>query len=333
MCEKSPRRPDNSTNDALDDIIIRVAGLSKSYGETVALDNVGFTVGAGEIFGYLGPNGAGKTTTINILCGLLRRDTGQVQVCGTDIDRDPVLVKEQIGVVPEESNLYPELTCLRNLEYIGELYGLSRTSKRTRAAKLLEIFDLADKAKAPFRALSRGMKRRLTVAAGLIHSPRVLFLDEPTAGLDVPSARALRSLIRTVNRNGTTVFLTTHNLAEAESLCDRILILVKGRVAAQGTAGQIRQRATERRTISLVLSADATGESLRQACPAVKAAARTEGIWTLEVSDVHTAAIEITAFAEKSGIRVLQITSGGTSLEDAFMTLLDANAAEAEADR
>ena len=125
MFDQALQQVDDSTNDAPEDII-RVSGLSNSYGQTVALDNVGFSVRSGEIFGYLGPNGAGKTTTINILSGLLRRDAGEIRVCGADIDRDPVAVKQQIGVAPEESNLYPELTCRRNLEYLGELYGLSR---------------------------------------------------------------------------------------------------------------------------------------------------------------------------------------------------------------
>ena len=323
---------DNGIDDAPDSVI-RVGGLCKSYGKTIALTDVGFSVRGGEIFGYLGPNGAGKTTTISILCGLIRRDAGEVRICGGDIDIDPVAIKQQIGVVPEESNLYPELTCRRNLEYLGELYGLSRASKRTRAAELLEEFDLAEKAGAPFRTLSRGMKRRLTVAAALVHRPPVVFLDEPTAGLDVPSARALRSLIRTMNRNGATIFLTTHNLAEAESICDRILILVRGRVAAEGAADQIIQQATKAYRISLVLSADVAANSLQQACPAVKAAVLSDRRWTLDVSEVHAATIEIAAFAEKNGIQVLEITSGGASLEEVFMTILDANSPGPEVDR
>jgi len=323
---------DNDVGQPPEDIL-RVEAVCKSYGETVALDNVAFAVGAGQIFGYLGPNGAGKTTTINILCGLVRRDAGEVSICGADIDRDPVAVKQDIGVAEEESNLYPELTCRRNLEYLGELYGLSRAARRRRADELLDDFDLVDKAQTPFRALSRGMKRRLTVAAALIHSPRLVFLDEPTAGLDVPSARALRQLIRNIKRDGTTVFLTTHNLAEAESLCDRICILAKGRVVAEGTAAEIRLRVAESRTISLVLSDEVTGESIRQACPAVKTAAMVGGKWTLGVTDLHAAASQIVALAQRSGWRILEITSGGDTLEDAFMTILDANAGKAEADQ
>jgi ABC-2 type transport system ATP-binding protein len=299
-----------------------VKGLSKSYGEIRALEGVDFTVAQGEVFGYLGPNGAGKTTTVNILCDLIRRDAGEVRICGLDLDRDPVAVKGRIGVVPEESNLYPELTCRRNLEYLAELYGLARAARRRRTEELLEAFDLAERREAPFRALSRGMKRRLTVAAALLHSPEVVFLDEPTAGLDVPSARALRSLIRTINSDGTTVFLTTHNLAEAEGLCGRILILAKGHVVTEGTAAEIRQRVEKARTLSVVLSGDVGEGPLVEACPAVRSAVSAEGRWHMEVTDTHAAVAQIGLFAEKQGLRLVEIESVTTSLEDAFMTIL-----------
>jgi len=304
------------------DIAIQVGGLCKSYGETCALHNVAFTIPRGEVFGYLGPNGAGKTTTVNILSGLLDRDVGEVMICGMDISRDPVPVKRRIGVVPEESNLYPELTCRRNLEYLGELYGLSGPARRKSTDELLGAFALSDKKEAPFRTLSRGMKRRLTVAAALLHSPEVVFLDEPTAGLDVPSARALRALIQTINRDGTTVFLTTHNLAEAEALCDRVLILVKGRVVTEGTAMEIRQKVEKSRTLSVVLSADVAEQSLLDACPAVRSASLVDGTWRLEVNDTHAAVSQIVSFAEKHGVRVSEIKTATTTLEDAFMTIL-----------
>jgi ABC-2 type transport system ATP-binding protein len=310
--------------------IIEVKGLRKSYGETRALENVDFTVAQGEVFGYLGPNGAGKTTTVNILCDLIRRDAGEVRICGLDLDRDPVAVKGRIGVVPEESNLYPELTCRRNLEYLAELYGLARAARRRRTEELLEAFDLAERREAPFRTLSRGMKRRLTVAAALLHSPEVVFLDEPTAGLDVPSARALRSLIQTINSDGTTVFLTTHNLAEAEGLCDRILILVKGHVVTEGTAVEIRQRVEKARTLSVVLSGDVGEGSLLDACPAARSAVSAEGRWHLEVTDTHAAVAQIALFAEQQGLRLVEIESVTTSLEDAFMTILRENVERSE---
>jgi ABC-2 type transport system ATP-binding protein len=290
---------------------------------------VDFALSRGEAFAYLGPNGAGKTTTIKILCGLLRRDAGEVRVCGLDIDRDPVAIKGRIGVVPEESNLYPELSCRRNLEYLGELYGLDRRARTTRAGQLLESFDLSARAGAPFRALSRGMKRRLTVAAALIHSPEVVFLDEPTAGLDVPSARALRSLVAGIRRDGATVFLTTHNMAEAEALCDRVLILVRGRAVAEGTADEVRRRVERAGRLSVRLSGEAEEAELRRACPAVRSAARTEGAWRLEAASAHAAAAQIIAFAEARGLEVLEIATVGPTLEDAFMTIVGGDGGEA----
>jgi ABC-2 type transport system ATP-binding protein len=301
---------------------IQVRGLHKTYGKTRALEDVSFTVCEGEVFGYLGPNGAGKTTTVNILCGLLNRDAGDVRIFDLDIERDSVAVKQRIGVVPEESNLYPELTCRRNLEYLGELYGLAREARRKRAGELLETFNLNDRGAVPFRALSRGLKRRLTVAAALIHSPEIAFLDEPTAGLDVPSARSLRALITTINRKGTTVFLTTHNLAEAEALCDRVLILVKGHVVTEGTASEIRQRMERTKSLSVRLSGDVAKESLREACPAVHSTSSIDGAWRLEATDVHAAVSQLVAFAEKHGVRIVDIGTATPSFEDVFMSIL-----------
>lgn len=309
---------------------IQVRGLHKTYGKTQALEDVSFTVHEGEVFGYLGPNGAGKTTTVNILCGLLNRDAGDVRIFDLDIERDSVAVKQRIGVVPEESNLYPELTCRRNLEYLGELYGLSREARRKRAGELLETFNLDDREAVSFRALSRGLKRRLTVAAALIHSPEIVFLDEPTAGLDVPSARSLRALITTINRNGTTVFLTTHNLAEAEALCDRVLILVKGHVVTEGTASEIRQRMERTRSLSVHLSGDVAEDSLREACPAVHSASSIDGAWRLEATDVHAAVSQLVAFAERQGVRVVDIGTATPSFEDVFMSILGEDAARSK---
>ncbi len=305
----------------------------RRYGDLVALDRVDFTVRRGEIFAYLGPNGAGKTTTINILAGLLHRDAGQVSVCGFDIDREGVAVKQRIGVVPEESNLYPELTCRRNLEYLGQLYGLGRSERRRRVDELLETFDLTEKASVRFRALSRGMKRRLTVAASLVHSPEVVFFDEPTSGLDVPSARTLRELIRTINRHGTTVFLTTHNLAEAEDLSDQVLILIKGKVVTEGATDEIGRQAAGAEILSVVFSANVPVDTLLAACPAVMSANITDEKWRFEVADVHQTTMQIVAWAEKSGLKILKISTETPSLEEAFMAILEKNSAGSEVRR
>jgi len=312
-------------------LAISVSGLSKSYGSLKALSEVSFSVRRGEIFAYLGPNGAGKTTTIRILSGLLKRDAGEVSICGADVAKAPVFVKERIGVVPDESNLYPELTSRRNLEYMGELYGLPRAKRTSKAAELLSFFDLGDRATSPFGALSRGLKRRLTIAAALVHDPEVVFLDEPTSGLDVPSARALRELIRTINRQGATVFLTTHNLQEAEALSQRVLILIKGRVAAQGTPGEIRQRVQRLNLLAVTFSPEIEAVNLLQACPAVLQASPRNGAWRLEVAEPHAALEQLVAFTGGEGVRISEINTITASLEDAFMSFLKEGGGKAEA--
>jgi ABC-2 type transport system ATP-binding protein len=312
-------------------LAISVSGLSKSFGSLKALSQVNFSVQRGEIFAYLGPNGAGKTTTIKILSGLLQRDAGEVSICAADVAKDPVFVKQRIGVVPDESNLYPELTCRRNLEYLGELYGLPREGRATRAAELLSFFDLTDRTTTPFGALSRGLKRRLTIAAALVHDPELVFLDEPTSGLDVPSARALRELIRTINRRGATVFLTTHNLNEAEALSQRVLILIKGRVAAMGTPREIRQRVQRLNLLTMTFSQEIEPTRLRRACPAVLQVSPQNGAWRLEVTEAHTALEQLLAFAGNEGVRLKEINTMVASLEDAFLSFLEERSPESEA--
>jgi ABC-2 type transport system ATP-binding protein len=310
---------------------ISVSGLSKSFGSLKALSEVSFSVARGEIFAYLGPNGAGKTTTIRIMAGLLDRDAGEVSICGRDVAEDPIFVKERIGVVPEESNLYPELTCRRNLEYLGELYGLARGVRTRKAAELLRFFDLVDRATTPFGALSKGLKRRLTIAAALIHNPEVVFMDEPTSGLDVPSARALRELIRVINRQGVTVFLTTHNLQEAEALSQRVLILIQGRVAALGTPSEIRQRVQRLYLLSVTFSPEIEAARLLGACPAILQASSQNGAWRLEVAEVHAALEQVVAFARGEGVRISEINTLTASLEDAFMSFVKRGGPKAEA--
>ena len=205
-------------------------GLRKNYNNFTALDGVSFSIKMGEVFGLLGPNGAGKTTTIRILSGLLKPTSGNALIMGNDVIKKPVEVKKSIGVVPETSNLYPELTCFDNLVFAGRLYGMRSKRVKTKADELLELFGLKEKRNVLFSKLSSGMKRRLSMAASLIHDPPVLFLDEPTTGLDVMSARALREIIHSLKRRGITILLTTHDIEEADRLCDRIAIIVKGRI-------------------------------------------------------------------------------------------------------
>ena len=213
-----------------EDIVIQASDLTKFYGEILAVDHINFDVKRGEIFGFLGPNGAGKTTTIRILTGLSKPTEGKASVLGFDINSEIVEAKRHIGVVPEISNLYDEFSAIDNLLFMAQLYGVPRPQRRKRAEELLKIFGLYERKDSPFRTFSRGMKRALTIATALIHNPKLLFLDEPTVGLDVVAARSLRNLIGNLRQQGITIFLTTHYLEEADLLCDRVAILVKGRI-------------------------------------------------------------------------------------------------------
>ncbi|MEF2231868.1 MAG: ABC transporter ATP-binding protein, partial [Pseudodesulfovibrio sp.] len=188
---------------------IVVENLSKRFDGVQAVDGVSFAVERGELFGFLGPNGAGKTTTINMLTGLARPDSGVIRLCGVDCTKHPRAAQHLIGVVPDESNLYPELTGFENLCFCASLYGIRKDERRERAKALLRDFDLAKAADRKFGGYSKGMKRKLTIAAGIIHRPDVLFLDEPTTGIDVASGRHIRQLVADLHQAGTTIFLTT----------------------------------------------------------------------------------------------------------------------------
>jgi len=214
--------------------MIKVTDLVKSFGTLTAVDGLSFEVRAGEIFGLLGPNGAGKTTTISVLSTLLPADSGTISVCGHDVAREPVQVRRRIGMVPQELALYEELNAEQNLRFWGRLYGLSGRRLRDRVTELLEVSELTEHARRPVKGFSGGMKRRLNIMIGLVHSPEVLFLDEPTVGIDAQARSRILDLIRQMNDEGLTVLYTTHYLEEAEQLCERIAVIDQGRAVAMG---------------------------------------------------------------------------------------------------
>jgi len=230
---------------------IYVKGLMKRFGDFTAIDEISFEVRNGEVFGFLGPNGAGKTTTIRMLTGLSKPTEGKASVLGFDINSQIVQIKKHIGVVPEISNLYDELSGFDNLLFMAQLYGVPRSQRRKRAEELLKTFRLYERKDSLFRTFSRGMKRALTIAAALIHNPEVIFLDEPTVGLDVVAARSLRNLISNLRQQGITIFLTTHYLEEADLLCDRVAILVKGRILAIDTPEYLKAK-TDKKSLEEV---------------------------------------------------------------------------------
>ncbi|MGN6475074.1 MAG: ABC transporter ATP-binding protein [Mycobacteriales bacterium] len=222
---------------------IEVSALSKSYGEVEAVRGVSFTVAPGEVFGFLGPNGAGKSTTINMLCTLATPTSGQALVSGYDVTAQQVAVRRHIGLVFQDPTLDGHLTAEQNLKLHAELYGLDRHTIPDRMKQMLDMVDLWDRRKAKVFSYSGGMRRRLEIARGLLHSPRVLFLDEPTLGLDPQSRRTIWSYLRALRESeGTTIFMTTHYMEEAES-CDRIAIIDRGEIVALDTPTTLKAAA------------------------------------------------------------------------------------------
>ena len=233
--------------------LLRADNLVKRFDDVTAVDGVSFSVHRGEIFGFLGPNGAGKTTTINLLTGLARKTSGSVFLEGKEYSAQPKMAQAVMGVVPDESNLYEELDGFNNLTFCAALYGIGKYERESRAKRLLEEFGLAQAGKRLFKAYSKGMKRKLTIAAGIIHQPKILFLDEPTTGIDVASARQIRALIGELNRGGTTVFLTTHYIEEAERLCNRIAFIVGGRLVRIGSLEELMKEHQQETVLELAL--------------------------------------------------------------------------------
>lgn len=233
---------------------IEAKGLRKQYGDFTAVKGISFAVEKGEIFGFLGPNGAGKTTTINMLIGMAKITAGTVEYHGEDLTNHIKKAQSLIGVVPDESNLYEEMTGFENLVFCAGLYGIGKKTAEPRARELLSFFKLEDSADKIFKKYSKGMKRKLTIAAALMHNPEILFLDEPTTGIDISAVRQIRELIRALNDSGMTVFLTTHYIEEAERLCDRVALIASGEIVALDTVDNLIEQVRISNTVEIGFS-------------------------------------------------------------------------------
>jgi ABC-2 type transport system ATP-binding protein len=230
--------------------IVRAEGLTKRFGKLEAVRGVSFDVGAGEVFGFLGPNGAGKTTTIRMLTCLVRPTSGTASVAGYDVVREPLEVKRRVGYVAEAPYLYPKLSGREFLLFMGGLYQVPSAMGKQQSERLLDLFELSDKADDLVETYSHGMRQKLALAGALLHEPPVLFLDEPTSGLDPRSARLVKDLLVALVGRGHTVFLSTHVLEIAEQLCDRVGIINGGEIVATGTLDELRRQA-QSETVSL----------------------------------------------------------------------------------
>ncbi|MBN2374725.1 ATP-binding cassette domain-containing protein [bacterium] len=300
--------------------IIEVKGLAKRFGKVIALDGISFSVKRGEIFGFLGPNGAGKTTTIRILTGIIVPDAGDASIAGIDIQRDPLNAKMRIGVIPELGNIYVDLTARENIILAGRFYGMFRHVLEKKADELLKRFEIYERRNDPLRSFSKGMKQRVNIASALVHDPEILFLDEPTSGLDVQSQRLIKGIIGEINRKGTTIFLTTHNIEEANVLCQRVGIINKGRIASIDTPESLKRTFEETRSVtcSFDMPADIAlfeGNSL------VNRLDRMGDKWRLYTDNPDELVKYLASRASEQGLSFTSLEICGASLEDAFLRL------------
>jgi ABC-2 type transport system ATP-binding protein len=305
----------NAPNFAID-----IEELTKRFGDVLAVNSISFQVMEGELFGFLGPNGAGKTTTINLLTGLARPDGGRISIGGLDCTGNPKAAQHLMGIVPDESNLYPELTGYDNLFFCAALYGMPKSERAQRAQELLDKFDLSAAGARKFAAYSKGMKRKLTIAAGIIHNPRILFLDEPTTGIDVASARQIRQLIADLHEHGTTIFLTTHYIEEAERLCERIAFIMNGSIVRIDRLQDLLQpeQAVNTMLLTLVNEMPSLQDELVSAFPQleIEALSPTQ-LQVQSAGQIHL--FPLIKYIEERGVEVAEARRKRTSLEDVFV--------------
>ena len=304
---------------------IEARELVRRYGDVLAVDRVSFEVPRGEVFGFLGPNGAGKTTTVRMLTGVIAPTGGGAVVDGHDVVAEPVASRQRLGIVPEQANVYVDLTVWQNLMLMAELYGVGRARRRERGGELLELFGLADRRGRKARSLSKGLRQRLMICMAMVSDPSVLFLDEPTTGLDVASARLIRDLIASENRErGTTVFLTTHNIQEADDVCARIAIINGGRIAAIDTPEALRDSVEASRSVEVTFAgggSDAPDFSQIETVEEVKRLARGVRLHTRRPGRV---AQDVACIARDSGVLIETLVTREPSLEDVFVHITGA---------
>ncbi len=300
--------------------IVNVTNLKKTYGDFTAVNGIDFSIRKGEIFGFLGPNGAGKTSTINMLIGLSRPTEGSIIIDGIDVRKQTKIAQSIMGIVPDESNLYDEMDGFENLCFCASLYGMRKEEREPKAKQLLEKFNLTEAGKRPFKAYSKGMRRKLTIAAGIIHSPQILFLDEPTTGIDVESARQIREMIVELKKQGTTVFITTHYIEDAERICDRIAFIISGKIVLIGTVSELMESVSHGHVIQL-----ATGKNMEEYVSDLQLNFKGYSIKTnkdhsiVMSSENRISLLPVMQYLDEKGIAVFEAKELRPTLEDIFV--------------
>lgn len=296
--------------------------LRKAYNGTLAVDGVSLQLGRGESVGLLGPNGAGKSTTIAMLSTLTRPDSGRVEFEGQNVLADPDPVRRAMGVVPQEIALYPELSAQENLEFFGGLYGLRGDALKRAIDDALDLVGLSERRRDQIKKYSGGMKRRINIAAALLHDPKIVIMDEPTVGIDPQSRNHILDTVRRLNRErGLTVLYTSHYMEEVEQLCDRVYVMDHGKVIAEGTLPAVRALAGDEGAVWLQATAYPEGllDALRALPGAGQAALAEDGVRLTRSSEL--ALIDVLRAAEKAGVTVTNLSVSTTSLEDVFLHL------------
>ena len=290
----------------------------------MAIDSVSFEVKKGELFGFLGPNGAGKTTTIRILTGVIKPSKGTATIIGYDILKQSLKTRQLMGIVPEMANAYVDLSAWNNLMLIGALYRVPKKQRTERANSLLEKFELYERRNHVVKGFSKGMKQRLLLCMALISEPPILFLDEPTSGLDVESQRLMKDTIREYNAKGTTVFLTTHNMEEANQLCDRIAIINHGRIAAIDSPAILRLRSSGLQSIEISFDKSVNTEDLL-GIKGVEKAVKMGDKLKLYIEETSSVIDALVDYARSKELNIVSINTIAPSMEDVFLKLVKEN--------
>jgi ABC-2 type transport system ATP-binding protein len=302
--------------------VLACRSLVKRFGDRTAVDDVTFSIGAGETFGLLGPNGAGKTTTISMACGLLLPDAGEVQVAGHPMHPRAIEAKAAIGLVPQEIALYPDLTARENLRFFGQLQRLAGPSLTERVDEVLEVVGLADRADERVDRYSGGMMRRINIAVGLLHRPQLLVLDEPTVGVDPQSRNAILESVEALAGSGLSVLYTTHYMEEAERLCDRIAIIDAGRIVAEGTRRELVGRLGEGDRIEVSGEGDLDAfASAARGLAGVLGAERIERGVAIQAADGPAVLAAVVSTAQQVGVTISDLAVVQPDLEDVFLRL------------
>jgi len=308
--------------------IIEVEGLSKTFGNITAVNQVSFTIRRGELFGFLGPNGAGKTTTVRMLTGVLEPTEGTATVQGHDIRSEALLSRAHLAVVPEEANVYLDLSLWQNIMLMAELHGMPRKQRIHNALELLDSLGLADRKHQKARTLSKGLRQRLMLCAALVTEPEILFLDEPTSGLDVQSARLIRRIVQELNIKGLTVFLTTHNMEEAEKMCSRLAIINNGQISAIDTPHRLHSAMRSRQFVEVRFLSEPLPTSELQSLSGVSSLDSTGNTVRLYTETPGRTAAEIACLAKSKTLEIEHLCTRKPSLEEVFLYFTDQNKKE-----